>query len=106
MKLGGRGGTKSIAGFNGTGGRNNIVMVVGGITSWERMSGSAILAVRRAGFCCWRRKSESIILLILTPRQYSCSVSALSRLKKDSSVGKKVSGSWQAACRQRSRKGL
>ena len=46
------------------GGRNYVshrsvgLMAVGGNTSWERMSGSAIMAVRRAGFCCWRMRLE------------------------------------------------
>ena len=93
------------------GGRNDIVhrsvgsMVVGGKTSWESMSGSAIMEVRRACFCLWRRESAISIILILTLGQYSCSVLAFFRLKKDSYVGKKVSGSWQEARIQRPRRG-
>ena len=94
------------------GGRNDVVhrsvglMVVGGNTSWERMYGSEIMTVRRAGFCCWRRESIFSILLILTPRQYSRSILSLFRLEKDSSIGENVSGSWQAACSQRFRRGF
>ena len=73
--LGGRGRTKSKAGFHGMGGRINVVhrsvrlMVVGGKTYWERMSGSATMVVRRDGFCRWRRESAIRILLILMPRR-------------------------------------
>ena len=42
-------------------------MVAGGNTSWERMYGSSMMAVMRAGFCRWRRDSEISILHILTP---------------------------------------
>ena len=75
VTLGRRGGTKSKVGFHVMGGRNNVAhryvwsMVVGGNIYWEKMYGSAIMAVRRAGLCCWRRESEIIILLILNPRQ-------------------------------------
>ena len=75
VTFGGREGKKSEAGFHEMGGRNNVAhrsvgsMLVGGNTSWERMSGSEIMAVRRAGLCCWRRESEISILLILNPRQ-------------------------------------
>ena len=74
LTLGGIGGTKSKAGFHGMGERNDVahrsvgLMVVGGNTSWERMSRLAILAVRRAVFCSWRRESGIIILLVLMPR--------------------------------------
>ena len=52
---------KSDAGFHGIGGIKYVVhrsvglMVVGLNTSWERMSGSAIMAVSRAGFCLCMR---------------------------------------------------
>ena len=45
VTLGGRGGTKSKEGFHGMNGRNDVahrsvrLMMVGGNTSWERMSG-------------------------------------------------------------------
>ena len=74
VNLGGRGGTKSKAGFHGTGGRNDVshrsvvLMVVGGNTSWERMYGSVIMVARRADFYLWRRDSTISIILILTPR--------------------------------------
>ena len=61
-------------GVNIMGGRNYMVnrsvrsMVAGGNTSWDRMYGSAIMAVMRAGFCLWRRESAIRILQILTPR--------------------------------------
>ena len=42
----------------------------------------------------------------MTSIQYSWSVSASFRLKKDSSIRTKVSGSWQSACSQRSRRGF
>ena len=42
-------------------------MVAGGNTSWERMYGSSMMSVMRAGFCRWRRDSEISILHILTP---------------------------------------
>ena len=77
VKLGGRGGTESKMGLHGMGGRNDVAhryvgsMVVGVNTSWVRMSGSEIMAVTRDGLCCWRRDSAIIILLILTPKQYS-----------------------------------
>ena len=112
VTLGGREGTNSKAGFHGMGGHNDLIhrsvglMVVVGNTSWERMYVSSIMAVRRAGFCCWRRASAISILLILTPRRHSFSVSALFRLKKDSSSRTKVSGSWRAAHSQRSRRGF
>ena len=57
VTLGGRGRTKSKSGFHVMVGRNVFVhrssglMVVGGNTSWERMSRSAIIAVRRSDFC-------------------------------------------------------
>ena len=57
VTLGGREGTKSKASFHGMSGRSVVshrsirLMAVGGNTSWERMSGSAIMAARRAGFC-------------------------------------------------------
>ena len=76
MTLGGRGGMKSKAGLHGIGGRKNVahrsvgLMVVGVNTSWERMSRSAIMAVKSAGFCCWRRDYTIKILLILTTRHY------------------------------------
>ena len=60
VTLGGIGGTKSKSGFQGMGGRKDVahrsvgLVVVGLNTSWERMSGSATMALRRAGFCCWR----------------------------------------------------
>ena len=57
------------------------------------MSGSAIMAVRRAGFCHCRKESVISILQLLTTRQYYCSVSDSFRLKKDSSIGKNVYGS-------------
>ena len=104
VTLGGRVGRKSKTGFHGMGRRNDVahrsvgLMVVGGNTSWERMSGSAIIAVRRAGFCCWRRESVISILLILMLRRYSCSVSDLFWLKKEYSIGTKFSGSRRAAC--------
>ena len=94
------------------GGRNDIehrsigLVVVGGNTSWERMSISAIMAVSRAGLCSWRREYAISILLILISRRYSCIVSSLFRLKKYSSIGKKVTGSWQAYFRQRSKRGF
>ena len=94
------------------GGRNDVAnrsvgwIVVGGYISWEKMSGSEITAVRRTGFCPWRKESAISILLILTPRQYSCSVSDSFRLKKDCSIGTNVSGCWRAACRQRPRRGF
>ena len=68
---------KSKLGFHVMVGRNNAahnsirLMVVGGNTYWERMFVSAIMVVRRDGFCCWRRESAIGILLILMPRQYS-----------------------------------
>ena len=46
------------------------------------------------------------IFLILTPRQYSCSVLASFRLNKESSIGTNLSKYWRAACSQRSRRGL
>ena len=58
VDLGGRGGMKSKAGFRIMGGINNVthrsvgLIVVGRNASWERISGSAIMAVRRAGLCC------------------------------------------------------
>ena len=94
------------------GGRNDIehrsigLVVVGVNTSWERMSISAIMAVSRAGLCSWRREYAISILLILISRRYSCIVSSLFRLKKYSSIGKKVTGSWQAYFRQRSKRGF
>ena len=94
------------------GGRNDVAhrsvgsLVVGRNTSWESMSGSAIMTVRRAGFCLWRRNSAISILLVLTPIRYSCRVSASFRLKKDSSIGKNSSGSWRSSCSQRSRRGF
>ena len=112
VNLGGRGGTKSKSGLHGMGGRNDVVhrsvsyMVGKGNTSWERMSGSVIMAVRRDGLCRCRRESAISILLILTPRKYSCRILDLFRMKKDSSIRTKVSGSWRAACSQRSRKGF
>ena len=75
VTLGGIGSKKSKAGFHGMGGRNDVAhrsvrsMLVEGNTSWERMSGSAIMAVRRSGLCFWRRESAISILLILTPRR-------------------------------------
>ena len=51
-------------------------------------------------------ESAIIIMLILTLRQYSCSVSASFRLNKDPSIITKVSGSWRAAFIQRSRRVL
>ena len=82
------------------------LMMEGGNTSWDSMSGSEMMAMMRYGFYLWRRESEIIIMQILTPRQYSCSVLALFRLKKDSSIGKKMSGYWRAACIQRSIRGF
>ena len=112
VTLGGRGGTKSKVGFHVMGGRNNTVhsfvglMVLGGNTSWERMSGSEIMAVRRVGFCFWRRESTISSMLILSPRRSSCIFSASFRLKKYSSIGTIFSGSCQVACNQRSRREL
>ena len=80
VTLVGKVGTKSKAGFHRMGGRNDVahrsvrLMVVVGNTSWERIYGSEIMAVRRAGFCCCRKESAISILLILTPRRYSFSV--------------------------------
>ena len=110
--LGGIVGMKSTGVFHGRGGINDVAqhsvrfMVEGVNISWERIYGSAITAATRDGFCCWRRESIISILQILTPRRYSCSVSALLRMKKDSITRTKVSGSWQAVCRQRSRRGF
>ena len=98
MTLGGRIEMKSKAGFHGIGGRNYVAhrsvgsMVVGRNTSWKRMSGSAIITVRRSGFCCWRRESAISILITLTPRQCSCRVLDSFRMKKYSYIGTKVSG--------------
>ena len=77
-----------------------------GNNSWERVSVSAMMAVMRAGFCCWRRDSAIIILWILTSIQYYCSVLNSFRPKKDSSIGTKAYGSWREACSQRSRRGF
>ena len=110
--LGGILGTKSKAGFHRMGGRKKFahssvrLMVVGGNTPWEKMSGFAIMAVRRNSLCCCSRESVISILLILTPRRYSCSIPDFFRMKKESSIRTKVSGSWQEACRQRSRRGF
>ena len=98
MTLGGRIEMKSKAGFHGIGGRNYVAhrsigsIVVGGNTSWKRMSGSAIITERRAGFCCWRIESVISVLLTLTPRRYSCRVLDSFRMKKYSYIGTKVSG--------------
>ena len=79
-------------------GRNDVaqssvgLMVVEGNTSWERMFGSAIMAVMSSSFYRWRKESSISILLLLTPRQYCCSVSVSFRLNMDSSIGTKVSG--------------
>ena len=70
------------------------------------MFGSVIMEMRRDGFCHWRRASAIRILLILTPIRYSCIVSDSFRLKKDSSIRTKVSGSWRAVFSQRSRRGF
>ena len=105
LNFGGRGGTKSKVGFQGMGGRNDLVhrsiisMVTLGNTSWEGMNRSVIVEVTRAGFCRLRRESTITILQILTPRQYSCSVSDLLIMNKDSSIKTNMSGSWQEACR-------
>ena len=90
-------------GANDVAHRSVTSMVVGGNTSWERMSGPAIMAVRRDGFCFRRRESTIRIILILTPIRYSCSVLDSFRLKKDSSIRTKVSGSWIEAHIHRSK---
>ena len=46
-------------------------IMVGGNTSLDRMSESAIMAVRKAVYYRWRRESSIRILLILTPRRSS-----------------------------------
>ena len=82
VNLGGRGGTKSKTRFQIMGGRNDVshrsvgLMVVGGNSSGKRMSVSEIMARRRAGLCLCMRESTINILLILTPRQYYCSILA------------------------------
>ena len=74
MTLGGRVRTKSNGGVHGMGGRNDVVdrsvrsMVAEGNTSWGRMSGSEMMVVIRAGFCCWSREFAISILQIFTPR--------------------------------------
>ena len=94
------------------GGSNNVShksvrsMLVGGNISWERISGSVIMEVSRAGFCICRRESAISVMMILKSRRYSCSVSDSFRLKKDSYIGTKVSGSWKLAYSQRSRRGF
>ena len=55
-------------GANDVAHRSVTSMVVGGNISWENMFGTEIMAVMRAGFCCWSRESTIIIILILTPR--------------------------------------
>ena len=102
---------KSKLGFHGMSGRKDVahrsvgLVVIGGNTSWERVSVSEIMAVGGAGFYHCRREFAVSILLILTP-QYSCSFLASFRLRKDSSIRTKVSVFWHAACRQRSRRGF
>ena len=105
VTLGGRGGTKSKGGLHRRGGIKNVVqssigsMVVGGNTSWERMSGSVMKAAMRAGFYIWRRESVIRILNILTPRRYYYSILASLILRKDSFTGIKAPGSWQTVTR-------
>ena len=90
---------KSKGEVHGRGGINNMVhrsvrlMVAGGNNSWERMSGSAMTASTRAGFCCWRRESAIRIIHILTPRLYYCIVLDSLSPKKNLLTGTKVSGS-------------
>ena len=97
-----RGGGKSKGGVHRGGGINDVVerfvglMVAGGNTSWERMSGSAMRPEIRAGFCHWRRDSVISILQILTPNTILLIVLASMRLDEYSSTGKRVSGSWWA----------
>ena len=108
----GRGGMKSKTGFHRVDEHNDVAhryvgsMAVGGNNSWERTYGSAIMEVMTSGFYFWRRESVIRILLILTSRQYSCIVSALFRLEKDSSVVTKVTRFWRAARSQRFRRGF
>ena len=62
---GGRGGTKSKMGLHGVSGSKKVshrfvrLMMDGGNTSCEMMSVSAIMVVRRDGFCCCRRESAN-----------------------------------------------
>ena len=63
-----RGGTDSKGGVHGRGGFNDFLqrsiglVVLGGNISWERVSGLAMTAVMRAGFCICRRESAISIL--------------------------------------------
>ena len=58
VTVGGRRGTNSQGVVHGKGGINNVVqrfvglMLAGGNTSWERMSGSEMTAAMRAFFYC------------------------------------------------------
>ena len=100
VTLGGRVLMNSKGRVHRRGGINNVLhrsiglLMAGRNTSWERISGSEMMAAIRAGLYFWRRYFVIIILQILILRQYSYSVSASLKLKKDSSTGKKVSGSW------------
>ena len=62
------------------------------------------MAVGRAGFCFWRREYAISMILILTPRKYSCIILASFRLKEDSYISTHVYGSLRAPCIQRSRR--
>ena len=84
--------------------RSVVSMVAGGNISWERMSGSEMMATIKASFCCWRRYSTISILKILTLRRYSCRFSASLRLMKDPATRTKLSVYWKAACCHRSRR--
>ena len=44
------------------------LMMVVENTSWEKMSGSAIMAVSRGGCYCWRRESATSIQMIMTTK--------------------------------------
>ena len=58
VTFGGRVGTNSKGGVHRMGRRNNVehrpvrLIVAGVNTSWGRITGSAMMAVMRAGFCC------------------------------------------------------
>ena len=112
VTLGGRGGNNSKGGVLGRGEIKNLVkrsvglMVVGENSSQESMSGLSMKAAMRCGLCHCNRDSAISIMKILTSRLYSCSISALLGLKKDSSTGTKVSVSWRASCSQTSRRGF
>ena len=105
-------GLSQMGGVHGMGAHKNVLhrsiglMVAGGNTSWERMYGSVIITAMRKCLCFCRRYSTISMLNILVPRQYSCRILAFLRLKKDSSIRTKVSGTWQTACIQSSKRGF